>query len=651
MEKINSTVIFLPEVGIYPYSRTLCMVGNILSDNDKTYLLHCTGQMELCHMMTMHGLSFDSDAERKKNICAECHKVFCAAKEAYGFNSIELSDIITSEKRTLLLNLIPADFKEYEDFSYNGFRAGKAAQYDLVLATKFLDIKNIGNRDKMLYRAYILNVLIALEIANYICEIIQPNMFLVFNPYTECQAAYFSTRDRNILFNYITNASFKGADWSKIMISKRLIAMDMFEIFSHYHSYADIPILPQYVMDSWDDSLFHFYGSDSHIFSTEKKSRPEKIISALSFSKHKKTIIAFTSSNDEIIGIKMIYDMWNEQLPITNVFETQVEWIQFLQVYADSHKDIQVVIRVHPREGIRKNGVLSEHLLLLQNTFTQQSDNFIIIWPDDPVSSYDLIEFADVCLVNWSTMGIECARVGIPVLSYTNGAYYGNSSFIRIAKDVVEYEQLLDYLLAQQYSYSILKDAIRYNYWYNFILTVNLGTTVSSDADNQYYWPRIADDMQDIIYDICCGNCSSTEYNLGILKTQLTVESCDREKEANIRGISKFFYMVFVESRINKYKQFLFKLVRKMIKICTLRKVIIKDWFSLKQQKSFPLMYYDVGRFIWLYSCFTNTAFYKLKNNNIVIYYYKGHRYARYSPLLYRLGAVCKKEMISTKNG
>lgn len=634
---MNDVVIFLPETGIHPYLRTLSTIADSLSDN--ITLIHCTGQMEICNMLPLT----DTEVlpEHKEKACEKCHKLFCSAKQKFLMNVIELSDIITKKKINELKQLIPGSLEECLNYSYKSVPVGIIAEYDLVLKTKFLKIENITDKQKDLYCNYLLNAIITTEIADYICSIHKPKSILVFNPYTVNQVISYIAKKYNINFHYITDNSYLGADGSTFMITKQFITMDYLKVLECFKEYENYPLLPSYVKRSWQDSFFRFYGSDGHIFSNSKTQTPEKILESLRLVNNKKTIIAFTSSNDELIGIKLAFQINQKTFPMRNVFTTQIEWIQFLFDYANLHKEIQIIIRVHPREGSRQNGIPSEHLQLLKKTFLgkDHTENFVIIWADDPISSYDLIELADLCLVNWSTMGQECARVGIPVISYTSGYYYHNLKSFFVSKNKEEYSNTLDNLLNSEYSLEMLQTAIRCNFWRNSIMAVDCSDSISHDYSNEDYWPVLSSEKKQVFNDICFGNLDIVEYNKKRWFSQITEKTEKEEIREILKGISNFYYKVFINPKSSQLQIFLFRCLRKLVFIISFKKKLLDRldfiktrfpramYFSDRMPKRHSLIHYKQPCFI-------------LEKENVVIYIYKGNVYKRYSPLLWKLGKI-----------
>src|SRR5262249_8377186 len=81
-----------------------------------------------------------------------------------------------------------------------------------------------------------------------------------------------------------------------------------------------------------------------------------------------------------------------------------------------------------------------------------------VVWPADRVSSYDLVEAADVVQVWSSTIGLESARLGVPVLkvfrgyaSYPEGDFaqsaYTHDELINLMDDALSWRPNLDRLI------------------------------------------------------------------------------------------------------------------------------------------------------------------------------------------------------------
>lgn len=639
----KKVIIFLPETGIYPYLRTLLTAADSISSGKQIYVTHCTGQMECCSMMAMGGNFSNFSPKDKSVLCKKCIDLFNNAQKKYCFSPIDMASIITSEVRSKLEKLIPENINACYTFTYKGLQIGKIALYDLVLATKILQIAPLNKENQVLYRKYILNTMIAMEIVNTACETIYPDLILTFNPYAQCQAAKYIAEKNNIFYKFLTNISYCGSDYSQYYVTKGFITIDLFKICQLWHKYSNIPILPQYVDKSWKDTIFKSYGTGSHIFSKSKKSTPAQLIKNLNLSENKKTIVAFTSSNDEYIGLNAAMQAWNISIPATDLFPSTSDWLKFLELYAIEHTEIQIIVRIHPREGIRQLGKPSEHFLLLQKEFkTKKTNNFIIIWPDDDISSYDLIELANLVLITISTMGLECARLGIPILSCSTEKYYSNASFMQVASNLKEYEDKLNKMINIEYTFSMLRDAIRYNYWRNFILAIDFSETVPHDFDNIHKWPFAPKKIKQMMYDICFDKISVDDMNIKKLTASVTEHSEKYETETLLKGIELYINAVMFPQKISVYSQIIHTVLRacrKGIFILTLKKIQIDiDIFYKKKRgiKLPKLIYVDNIRNIKAI-CFKKHAYISIPEDNYISYRYQKKIITRYSPLLYNL--------------
>ncbi len=111
----------------------------------------------------------------------------------------------------------------------------------------------------------------------------------------------------------------------------------------------------------------------------------------------------------------------------------------------DSNNSVHVVIRSHPAEVVL--GTSERYGSLVREAFNQElPSNVTIIEPEMDVNSFSVIDLSDIGVVNTSTVGIEFAMLGKPIIliSETN---YRNKGFTFDAKDGKHYFELLDGLI------------------------------------------------------------------------------------------------------------------------------------------------------------------------------------------------------------
>lgn len=634
--KSKKVFVFLPETGMYPYFRTLLSAAECIGKDSDIICLKCSGQFETCTCLASCN-KLNCNENEKKMICSNCSTLLQKAQQEYNFSFIDLDEIFSLEKRTELEDFIPEKIEDCYGFKYKNFEVGQIAIYDLVLATKILDINKLSDEHKQLYRRYLLNTIIALEICDYVAKTCNPDVILAFNPYSECQAAKFIAQQYGIKFEFLTNVSHMGADYSRYYFSKEFMITDWNTICQSWNNYSSIPLLNEYVKLSWDDSLYRSFGTGSHIFSNSKDTKPNTILESLGLKKNKKTLVAFTSSNDEFIGVDIFTKIWNIKDASKDVFSNTLEWLRFLKSYSEKHSDVQIIVRVHPREGKRQGGKPSEHLLLLQNEFKENSENFVIVWSDDPISSYDLIELADGVLVTLSTMAQESARVGIPILSTVTGKYYSNASFMHIADDIEDYEEKLNNLVNEDYSYNMLRDAIRYNYWRNFIQSMDFSDTIPHDFNNTSIWPHICKEKADLVYKVCVDNENLIGINLKNWEAKINETTEVEEKIAIAEGIARYINRIMISpKKMNKYFIYFLKVINKIIRIVSLRKININliSWISGKRkQPELQLLLKPVKNN-------KNCSLLEFGEKNEIVFSYKNFTEKRYSPQLYRLAKI-----------
>lgn len=107
-------------------------------------------------------------------------------------------------------------------------------------------------------------------------------------------------------------------------------------------------------------------------------------------------------------------------------FPSMGDWVVGGIEWARSHPDVDLVIRIHPAEVKLRNHPtrerMAEHIAL---AVPELPPNVRIIQAEDPTSSYVFMEEATVGLVYTSTVGLELAARGVPVVVAAQTHYRG----------------------------------------------------------------------------------------------------------------------------------------------------------------------------------------------------------------------------------
>jgi hypothetical protein len=125
-------------------------------------------------------------------------------------------------------------------------------------------------------------------------------------------------------------------------------------------------------------------------------------------------------------------------------FPSIVDWIVAAVEHFATSPDNELVIRVHPAE-VKLSGRESRELMAdaLRRRIPSLPPNVVVIPPDDPISSYELMEQADFGLVYSSTTGLEMALLGKPVLVAAQTHYRGKGFTIDVT-DRVGFGEAID---------------------------------------------------------------------------------------------------------------------------------------------------------------------------------------------------------------
>jgi hypothetical protein len=162
---------------------------------------------------------------------------------------------------------------------------------------------------------------------------------------------------------------------------------------------------------------------------------------------------------------------------------TQEVWLQDAVAWCTSRSDVTLVIRAHPAYAAMKD---YDRIILpgLERQRSQLPSSVKMILPHEKISTYTLMDLASFCITYGSTVGLEMACAGLPVV-HAGRAPYKDAGFTLEVKSREDYPLQLERALRQGRSTEVSRLAYRfaYHYFTGFSHPMNHGK-VSKDYVN-----------------------------------------------------------------------------------------------------------------------------------------------------------------------
>lgn len=143
------------------------------------------------------------------------------------------------------------------------------------------------------------------------------------------------------------------------------------------------------------------------------------------------------------------------------------EWIRRTVRYFAERPQAQLVIRVHPGETLVPQA--KSMATVVREALPVLPPHIHLVQASDPVNTYDLLEIADLALTYTTTVGMEAAMNGVPVI-VCGKTHYRGRGFTLDPNSWEEYFDLLERVLASPRDFRLdeAKQALAWTYAYHF---------------------------------------------------------------------------------------------------------------------------------------------------------------------------------------
>ena len=212
----------------------------------------------------------------------------------------------------------------------------------------------------------------------------------------------------------------------------------------------------------------------------------------------------------------------------------------------ENSENFQLIIVFHPRLYKNLNSpVTSTNYKKLYNKYNSLNlKNTTIVWPNENISTYNVIEQIDLATVSWSSIGLEISLLGIPVVT-------GIERYVPIT---VNFEGIKKVFSLEEY-YAFFKKKNNYeikNYLKRIKMSIRWFNLLTfGNSFHEYY---CKDPVATIYYLLKDNN--PVNLNFNIERNDLKIEK-DEKKETN----------AILDSILNKKKKLNFNFKKKIYQI------------------------------------------------------------------------------------
>jgi hypothetical protein len=417
-------VLFAPEAGIVSHFMAHSLVAKILQERGhRVLIVRCHDVYQRCVVMDSMSLPRDMTLEHRRSACAACAQSVARAARDYGIEMVELPELVDATVRNVVARQMSRLPEDLASFEIDGVKFAQFCGAEAAVTFKVLDPFSTDPAVRTLLLQYLEGALLSYHAMKRLAAMVKVTRLVHFNEYSMLLGAAVAARGVGIPTTNMSFATVMVVDRRRIVLMPTLLAISSYrEQLDNWLAWRNLALPEKAVAEFGDDCRYRMTSNSAMIYSPMRTGSVDDLYEQLAISQSRRLLVAFTSSLDEVSANKYYLEAVGEKpFPAEQPFRDQIEWLEALIERVEPSDDLQLVVRIHPREGAnRRDKVASRHLAMLRERFTKQYEHVRFVWPGEAISSYDLAELADVGLTGWSTIGLEMVRFSVPVVAAFN---------------------------------------------------------------------------------------------------------------------------------------------------------------------------------------------------------------------------------------
>jgi hypothetical protein len=381
-------------------------------------------------------------------------------------SKVEYKTIVANEEVAKLLTSLDGDVSTYFNYEYDGIHFGKIVEGTVF---RFFKSLSLGSDSSEVARQVLETSLINYFFAK---ELTAQNKY----EYVFCSHGIYCTWEpvilhfKNLGISQICYDRGKKKNTININLNRPAPNWDISEAWSRLENYT--------LSSTENEQVDAYYAqrelqkNDVYSYNAKKKSADLDLLrNELGINKDAKVITIFTN---------LIWDAANIARDIA--FESPLRCIeQTINRYLDT-QNIHIIVRSHPAESVL--GTDQGYCALVKEMFDEIPANVSLIEPEQKINSFSIIDISDIGIVHTSTVGLEMAMSGKPVILISD-THYRDKGFTFDAENENHYFELLDSFLQKSVDMRMIVHLAR-KYFYLMMFEYQHDVPILYNKDNSF---------------------------------------------------------------------------------------------------------------------------------------------------------------------
>lgn len=433
----NRMVVFAPNAWFRSMLSGPAIIAKTLAERGyRVDVISCAAERLTCTIMD--GMA-PLEKRPARQFCEACTAQARDYLAQYGLNQMLDTDFLNTAARQLLEQLKGEIGSDPRSFVWDNIPIGIFATGNLSAITKRDLFTDINEELSERLRIMVEDGLRWYVIAKNMYQKLRPKHLVYYAEYYPEIIVGLVMQRQGVHVVPVGHSSLNGNDFRKVLIIEQMPqVLEVSRRLPTWPMWRELPLMPTQVREICDDAITRFLGNSPISFSPALNKSDELAQVLDKLRPNLKTIVIFTSSNDELNNTKMQREVFGVPVDTSGeIFPSQIAWLQEVAEFVATSDDHQMIVRLHPRLGSNKRGTaVAEYRDQVEAVSKVNCPRIHVILPENPCSSYDLAQLADLVLTSWSSMGLECVRMGLPVMMAFRGAdVFPSDCFLNFCTD------------------------------------------------------------------------------------------------------------------------------------------------------------------------------------------------------------------------